>query len=68
MWFQDKDTDKFYQSDIGKIRYLNSNYKDYNNQSHHNGLQLDIFTFKNNNNQIYGKYPLREYLMLKKKL
>lgn len=58
MWFQDKDTDKFYKSDIGKIRYLNSNYKDYNNQSHHNGLQLDIFTFKHNKNQIYGNYPV----------
>lgn len=46
MWFQDKITDKYYKSDIGKIRDLNSNYKDYKDQSWHNGLQLDIFIVK----------------------
>ena len=28
MWFQDKNTDKYYKSDIGKIRYINSCYVD----------------------------------------
>jgi phosphorylcholine metabolism protein LicD len=46
MWFQDKTTDKYYNSTIGKIRDLNTNYKDYKSQSWHNGLQLDIFIFK----------------------
>ena len=43
LWFQDNTVDKYYKSDIGKIRILNSNYKDYKDRSWHNGLQLDIF-------------------------
>jgi phosphorylcholine metabolism protein LicD len=58
MWFQDKTTDKYYKSDIGKIRDLNTNYKDYKSQSWHNGLQLDIFIFKHDNNNIYGSHPI----------
>ena len=41
-----KTTDKYYKSNIGKIRDLNTNYKDYKSQSWHNGLQLDIMIFK----------------------
>jgi phosphorylcholine metabolism protein LicD len=68
LWFQDHTTDKHYTSDIGKIRDLNSNYKDYKSQSWHNGLQLDIFIFNNENNEIkrnnkvmpYKIFPLKE--------
>ncbi len=44
-WFQDKSTDKYYKSDIGKIRYLYAQYDDYKCQDWHNGIQLDIFVF-----------------------
>ena len=49
-WFQDKSTDKYYKSNIGKIRYLYAHYDDYKCQDWHNGIQLDIFvnTLKNN--------------------
>ena len=46
-WFQDKSTDKYYKEDIGKIRYLYAQYEDSKNEKWHNGLQLDIFIFKN---------------------
>jgi glycerol-3-phosphate cytidylyltransferase len=48
-WFQDKSTDKYYRSNVGKIRYLYAQYDDYKCQDWHNGLQLDIFvnTLKN---------------------
>jgi len=42
-WFQDKSTDKYYKSNIGKIRYLYAQYDDYKCQDWHNGIQLDIF-------------------------
>ena len=45
-WFQDKTTDKYYRSDIGKIRYLYAHYGDYKPRDWHNGIQLDIFVFK----------------------
>ena len=45
-WFQDKTTDKYYKSDMGKIRYLNSYYSDAKSKLWHNGIQLDIFLFK----------------------
>jgi len=45
-WFQDKITDMYYSSNIGKIRYLNAYYSDCKNKKSHNGLQLDIFVFK----------------------
>jgi phosphorylcholine metabolism protein LicD len=65
MWFQSIKTDKYYKSDISKIRYLNSNYKDYKSQDWHNGIQLDIFIYKNNiidNNEIKPAiiFPLGE--------
>jgi phosphorylcholine metabolism protein LicD len=44
-WFQDKSTDKYYKSNIGKIRYLYAQYDDYKCQNWHNGIQLDIFVF-----------------------
>jgi len=44
-WFQDKSTDKYYKSEISKIRYLYAQYDDYKCQSWHNGIQLDIFVF-----------------------
>lgn len=50
MWFQDITTDKYYTSKIGKIRNLNSNYKNYKCRNWHNGLQLDFFIFKKDNN------------------
>tara|TARA_B100000925_G_C22005152_1_gene473303 strand:+ start:1410 stop:3083 length:1674 start_codon:yes stop_codon:yes gene_type:complete len=44
-WFQDQSTDKYYKSDVGKIRYLYAQYDDYKSQDWHNGIQLDIFVF-----------------------
>jgi len=58
MWFQSQETDKYYKGNIPKIRYLNSNYKDYKSTQWHNGLQLDIFVFDNNSKEIYGKHPV----------
>lgn len=46
MWFQDRTTDRYYKSNIGKIRYLYAQYDDYKAQHWHNGLQLDIFVFR----------------------
>ena len=61
MWFQDRTTDKFYKSDIGKIRDINSNYKDYKSRATHNGMQLDIFIFNpdkpNNPTKYHGGGP-----------
>lgn len=51
-WFQDKSTDKYYKSDVGKIRYLYAQYDDYKCQDWHNGIQLDIFVFKDNQEKI----------------
>ena len=41
-WFQDK----YYKSNIDKIRYLYAQYDDYKCQDWHNGIQLDIFVLK----------------------
>ena len=48
-WFQDKSTDKYYKSNMGKIRYLYAQYDDYKCQDWHNGIQLDIFINTLNN-------------------
>ena len=48
-WFQDKSIDSNYKSDIGKIRYLNAYYSDDDSKLWHNGIQLDIFIFKEKN-------------------
>ena len=45
-WFQDRTTDKYYKSSIGKIRYLYAEYKDCKSRNWHNGLQIDIFVIK----------------------
>ena len=55
-WFQDKSTDKFYKSKIGKIRYLYAQYDDYKCQDWHNGIQLDIFVFKDNGSILFAPY------------
>jgi len=70
LWFQDKTVDEHYKSDIGKVRYLESIYKDYKDHSWHNGLQIDIFIYNENENDNkitrYGKdipykiHPLKE--------
>ena len=44
-WFQNRSTDKYFTSPLVKIRYLHGYYKDYKYKNHHNGLQLDIFTY-----------------------
>ena len=49
-WFQDKSTDKYYKSNVGKIRYLYAQYDDYKCQEWHNGIQLDIFLFEEKGN------------------
>ena len=51
MWFQDSSTDVYYQSNIGKVRDLYSNYIDYKDETWHNGLQLDIFVFERRNDR-----------------
>ena len=56
LWFQDKNTDINYKSNIGKIRHLHSSYSDYDNHSWHNGLQIDIFIYKNINNMLIPNY------------
>ena len=70
MWFQDKTTDRYYKSNIGKIRELNTNYKDYDSKAWHNGLQLDIFIFHENKNYIngYKKFKKMDIFPLKEKL
>lgn len=51
-WFQDRTTDKYYTSKIGKIRYLYAQYDDYKSQVWHNGIQLDIFVLKDDGDVI----------------
>lgn len=61
MWLQDKDNDKYFNSNICKIRHLNSCYIEYTNNGNtqnHNGLQIDLFIFSNKNKVIKGKYPV----------
>jgi phosphorylcholine metabolism protein LicD len=61
MWFQDKNNDKYYKSDIGKIRDLNSCYIEYTNNGGiqwHNGLQIDIFVFKHEKNMLITNFTL----------
>lgn len=76
-WFQDKTTDKYYNSEIGKIRYLHAQYDDWKDESWHNGLQLDIFVFKENDNILetfvqygfyFGKYISRQMIFPLKEL
>ena len=56
-WFQDKSTDKYYNIvSLGKIRYLYAIYKDYYLQTSHNGLQLDIFIYKDNGSILQAPY------------
>lgn len=46
-WLQDSSVDSQYNApNLGKIRLLNSNYRDYKPRKWHNGLQLDIFVCK----------------------
>jgi phosphorylcholine metabolism protein LicD len=68
MWFQDNTTDKYYKSNIGKIRDINSCYIDDNSHNWHNGLQLDIFIMDESDDELIGYetykksdiYPLKE--------
>ena len=60
MWFQDSTTDKFYKNNIGKIRYLNSNYKDYKSQTWHNGLQIDIFITNDSNTLSWESFTVKK--------
>ena len=51
-WFQDKTTDKNFPSNLGKIRYLHAYYSDEKDRTCHNGIQIDIFVFKENDNML----------------
>ena len=56
-WFQDSETDDFYKihknkSIMGKIRSLNYSYIDDDNNSIHNGIQIDIFVYQQKNNKL----------------
>ena len=62
MWFQDKSVDKYYTSDIGKIRDIYSDYADYKPETWHNGLQLDIFIFTKKNDTVV---PYKQFNDLK---
>jgi phosphorylcholine metabolism protein LicD len=64
-WFQDKSTDKYYKSSIGKIRYLHAHYDDYKCQDWHNGIQIDILVYTPiNDNLIPNQYfaDIKSYL------
>jgi hypothetical protein len=58
MWFQNYETDKYYPKNnniVGKVRDLNSCYIEYTNnggKQWHNGLQIDINIYKENNGKI----------------
>jgi phosphorylcholine metabolism protein LicD len=56
MWFQDKTTDKYYKSNLGKIRYLYAYYCDDKSRKWHNGIQLDIFVFKKRGDILKAPY------------
>jgi phosphorylcholine metabolism protein LicD len=67
LWFQDSNNDKTYQSRvISKIRDLNSCYSGYShkNKKSHNGLQIDLTTYKFINNRLvtYDKNDLRNIM------
>ena len=57
-WLQDRDTDNKYKCNISKIRYLDAHYCDYNVRKWHNGIQIDIFIFKEKENLLVPTYPL----------
>ena len=58
MWFQNRETDKYYPENsniIGKLRDLNSCYIEYTNnhpKDWHNGLQIDINIYKEKKGKI----------------
>ncbi len=55
MWFQSSDNDENYKYNIPKIRNLNSCYIEYTNNGGtqwHNGLQLDIFLYDKQGNEL----------------
>jgi len=62
MWFQDSTTDKNYKLPWSKIRDNNSCYIGDIDNSHHNGLMIDIFEYKkiNNNDIILLNYDKKE--------
>lgn len=69
-WFQSNETDKLYKSNIAKIRHLHSCYSNYDNDKWHNGLQIDLFIFKEESNYCYGenkKYEKNSIFPLKEK-
>lgn len=72
-WFQNKFRDKYYKSNLGKIRYLYGYYGDYKYKRWYNGLQLDIFVFtevikgnllttKKNNGFYFGENIIKEMI------
>ena len=65
-WFQDKTTDVHYTDDWGKIRYLDAYYCDYKPQNWHNGISIDIFVFKEENNKIIPLADDYEFTILNK--
>lgn len=67
-WFQDKKTDIHYNDTCGKIRYLDAYYCDYKLQNWHNGLTLDIFVFKEENNMIIPLVKDYEFKILNKSI
>ena len=68
LWFQDRNhTDKHYGAFCyvsGRIRDLQSQYKEISSLSYHNGLQLDIFAFDHNtehNTLIFREMELQNF-------
>lgn len=63
-WFQDKEIDKNYTVDICKFRYLDAYYIDFSNSKDYyarhwlNGIQVDIFVFRQEKNKIVSTLPL----------
>jgi phosphorylcholine metabolism protein LicD len=67
-WLQNKKTDTCYRSNIPKIRYLDAYYSDYKNKKWHNGIQIDIFVFKEEGELLVPIYPLLDIKTIKKNL
>ena len=66
LWLQDIISDELYKErDLPKIRDLNSCYIQYTNtnkhgKTHHNGLQLDIFLYKKQGNNLIYTEPRKD--------
>jgi len=61
-WLQTRDTDIHYKSPIHKLRDLTSHYIGWDHLKWHNGLQIDIITFKKDTIVKPTWYPHKHYV------